>query len=34
MVAVPVIVGSLGRIPLGALTDRYGGRMCSRCCRF
>jgi MFS transporter, NNP family, nitrate/nitrite transporter len=25
MVAVPVIVGSLGRIPLGALTDRYGG---------
>lgn len=27
LVAVPVIVGSLGRIPLGALTDRYGGRM-------
>jgi NNP family nitrate/nitrite transporter-like MFS transporter len=27
MVAVPVIVGSLGRIPLGALTDRYGGRI-------
>src|SRR5215207_7240198 len=27
MVAVPVIVGSLGRIPLGALTDRYGGRL-------
>jgi len=27
MVAVPVIVGSLGRIPLGALTDRYGGRV-------
>ncbi|KWW97668.1 MFS transporter [Carbonactinospora thermoautotrophica] len=26
MVAVPVIVGSLGRIPLGVLTDRYGGR--------
>jgi nitrate/nitrite transporter NarK len=27
MVAVPVIVGSLGRIPLGALTDNYGGRI-------
>jgi NNP family nitrate/nitrite transporter-like MFS transporter len=27
MVAVPVIVGSLGRIPVGALTDRYGGRL-------
>lgn len=27
MVAVPVIVGSVGRIPLGALTDRYGGRI-------
>jgi NNP family nitrate/nitrite transporter-like MFS transporter len=27
MVAVPVIVGSLGRIPLGAFTDRYGGRI-------
>ena len=27
MVAVPVIVGSLGRIPLGALTDRHGGRI-------
>lgn len=26
LVAVPVIVGSLGRIPLGVLTDRYGGR--------
>ncbi|HSE10364.1 MAG TPA: MFS transporter [Nocardioidaceae bacterium] len=26
MVAVPVIVGSLGRIPVGALTDKYGGR--------
>jgi MFS transporter, NNP family, nitrate/nitrite transporter len=26
MVAVPVILGSLMRIPLGALTDRYGGR--------
>ncbi|MFZ5852605.1 MAG: MFS transporter, partial [Actinomycetota bacterium] len=27
LVAVPVVVGSLGRIPLGALTDRYGGRL-------
>jgi MFS transporter, NNP family, nitrate/nitrite transporter len=27
LVAVPVIVGSLGRIMVGALTDRYGGRM-------
>ncbi len=26
IVAVPVIVGSLGRIPVGALTDKYGGR--------
>lgn len=26
LVAVPVIVGSLGRIPMGALTDRLGGR--------
>jgi len=26
VVAVPVVVGSLGRIPVGALTDRYGGR--------
>jgi NNP family nitrate/nitrite transporter-like MFS transporter len=27
LVAVPVIVGSLGRIIVGALTDRYGGRI-------
>ncbi|AZI59643.1 NarK/NasA family nitrate transporter [Nakamurella antarctica] len=27
MVAVPVIVGSVGRIPVGALTDKYGGRV-------
>ena len=27
MVAVPVVVGSLGRIIVGALTDRYGGRV-------
>jgi MFS transporter, NNP family, nitrate/nitrite transporter len=26
VVAVPVVVGSLGRIPVGALTDRYGAR--------
>ncbi len=25
-VAVPILLGSLGRIPLGMLTDRYGGR--------
>ena len=27
MVAVPVLVGSLGRILVGALTDRFGGRL-------
>lgn len=27
LVATPVLVGSLGRIPLGVLTDRYGGRL-------
>ncbi len=27
LVAVPVLVGSLGRIPAGALADRFGGRM-------
>ncbi|MEP7035527.1 MAG: MFS transporter [Actinomycetota bacterium] len=27
LVAVPVIVGSLGRIPVGGLTDRFGGRV-------
>ncbi|WP_235912296.1 MFS transporter [Ruania zhangjianzhongii] len=27
IVAVPVLVGSLGRIPVGALTDAYGGRV-------
>jgi NNP family nitrate/nitrite transporter-like MFS transporter len=25
--AIPVLLGSLGRIPLGILTDRYGGRL-------
>jgi MFS transporter, NNP family, nitrate/nitrite transporter len=27
LVALPVLVGSVGRIPVGALTDRYGGRI-------
>ena len=27
LVAVPVVVGSIGRIGVGALTDRYGGRV-------
>ena len=27
LVATPVLVGSLGRILAGALTDRYGGRL-------
>ena len=27
LVAVPVLVGALGRIPVGALTDRFGGRV-------
>lgn len=27
LLALPVIVGSLGRIPAGILTDRYGGRL-------
>ncbi len=27
LVAVPVVVGSLGRIIAGAMTDRYGGRV-------
>jgi MFS transporter, NNP family, nitrate/nitrite transporter len=26
LVAMPVLVGSLGRIPVGALTDRFGGK--------
>ena len=25
-IAIPVLLGSLGRIPLGMLTDRFGGR--------
>ncbi|MER6720625.1 MULTISPECIES: MFS transporter [Streptomyces] len=27
LVAVPVLVGSLGRVPAGALTDRFGARL-------
>lgn len=27
LVAVPVVVGSIGRIPIGALTDRFGARI-------
>lgn len=27
LVAFPVLVGALGRIPVGALTDRFGGRV-------
>ena len=27
VVAVPVVVGSVGRIPVGAVTDRFGGRV-------
>ena len=27
IVAIPVLVGSLGRIPMGALSDRFGGRI-------
>ena len=27
LVAMPVLVGSLGRVPVGALTDRFGGRL-------
>ncbi|MFB3916179.1 MAG: nitrate/nitrite transporter [Terriglobales bacterium] len=26
-IAVPILLGSVGRIPLGMLTDRYGGRL-------
>ncbi len=27
LIAVPVLLGSLGRLPMGMLTDRYGGRV-------
>jgi NNP family nitrate/nitrite transporter-like MFS transporter len=26
-VSLPVVVGTLGRVPIGALTDRFGGRL-------
>lgn len=26
LVALPVMIGSLGRVPVGSLTDRYGAR--------
>src|SRR5436305_5673994 len=26
LVAIPVLLGSLARLPMGILTDRYGGR--------
>ncbi len=32
MIAVPVVLGSLMRIPIGLLTDRYGGESCSPSC--
>jgi len=31
-IAIPVLLGSLGRIPLGILTDRMGGRMVYLAC--
>ena len=31
LVAVPVLLGSLARIPMGMLTDRFGGRMVFTC---
>jgi NNP family nitrate/nitrite transporter-like MFS transporter len=27
LVAIPILVGAVGRIPVGALTDRFGGRL-------
>lgn len=27
LIAVPVLLGSIGRLPMGILTDRYGGRI-------
>jgi len=27
LVAVPVLLGSLARLPIGMLTDRFGGRL-------
>ena len=28
LVAVPVLLGALARIPIGMLADRFGGRVC------
>src|SRR5699024_9507212 len=27
LIAFPALIGAVGRIPVGALTDRYGGRV-------
>ena len=27
LVAMPIFIGAIGRIPVGGLTDRYGGRI-------
>ena len=27
LVAIPILVGALGRVVVGALTDRFGGRV-------
>jgi NNP family nitrate/nitrite transporter-like MFS transporter len=34
LVAVPVLLGSLARIPMGMLTDRFGGRVTFSCLMF
>ncbi|HEY9703701.1 MAG TPA: MFS transporter, partial [Allocoleopsis sp.] len=31
MIAIPVLLGSIGRIPMGIFTDRYGGRLIFSC---
>ena len=31
LVAMPVLTGSLIRLPLGMWTDKFGGRWCSSC---
>src|ERR1041385_5392233 len=31
LVAVPVLLGSLARIPMGVLSDRFGGRIVFTC---
>ena len=32
LVAVPVLLGSVARLPMGMLTDRFGGRLDVRRC--